>query len=950
MSAPSWADLEALFHEALARAPADRAAFLAERCAGRPELRAEVEALLRAHDEAASTLELPPVPPQKRLKILGTRLGVYEVTAQIGEGGMGQVYRATDTKLKRQVAIKILPPWLAADPDRLARFQREAEVLASLNHPNIAIIHGLEDADGVKALVMEIIEGEDLSQRIARGAVPLDDALPIAKQVAEALEAAHERGIIHRDLKPTNIKVRPDGTVKVLDFGLAKAMESTGVMAASGSMAPTFTTPAMTRAGMILGTAAYMSPEQARGKVVDTRADIWAFGAVLFEMLTGTRAFPGEDITETLAAVMKLDPTWDALGADVPARVHQVLRLCLQKDPRKRAQAIGDVRLALEGAFETAAAHTTGTAATAVTRRHAPEYIAWGLAIAATLLAIGVSVLYLRGPRQTDTLVRFGVASPADVVRPVGAGFGVTPDGQTLAFVARGVDGVSRIFIRRLDAAEAQPLAGTDLGTAPFWAPDGRSLGFAKEGGLYRVALDGTAPRRLCDVPGTLFRGGTWGSRGVIVFAQGAGGLLQVPDTGGTPAPVTMLDEGAKEASHVGPWFLPDGRHVLFLALAVGQTRGIIWATSISDPARTRLVESSGPAAYAAGWLLSTTDAPRRLVAQLFDPERLMLQGMPQPVRDRLPAANTGGNPGFAVSSSGVLIVDRVASPRVSQLVWMDRKGREVATVSRRATIPSFALAPDEGRVVADVVDNDSATSDLWLFEAGRPDGTRLTYEGSGSRPLWSLDGRRIYFTGSNDLRMLAIGATASASFENPGSFVHFEDVTRDGRYFVFKSSSELAEIWIQRVDSAERRTLVRGSFRARWPRVSPDSRWLAYTLDLPSGPEVFAQPFDRPGDRIQVSVKGGFGPVWRDDGRELYYESSEGLMAVPMTERGDALEAGTPQILFRIHTQGSVFNQPHNVEVAAHGQKFLVNTIVGDSDNVPLEVTLNWTAELKKK
>jgi Tol biopolymer transport system component len=269
--------------------------------------------------------------------------------------------------------------------------------------------------------------------------------------------------------------------------------------------------------------------------------------------------------------------------------------------------------------------------------------------------------------------------------------------------------------------------------------------------------------------------------------------------------------------------------------------------------------------------------------------------------------------------------------------------------VSRRATIPSFALAPDEGRVVADVVDNDSATSDLWLFEAGRPDGTRLTYEGSGIRPLWSLDGRRIYFTGSNDLRMLAIGATASASFENPGSFVHFEDVTRDGRYFVFKSSSELAEIWIQRVDSAERRTLVRGSFRARWPRVSPDSRWLAYTLDLPSGPEVFAQPFDRPGDRIQVSVKGGFGPVWRDDGRELYYESSEGLMAVPMTERGDALEAGTPQILFRIHTQGSVFNQPHNVEVAAHGQKFLVNTIVGDSDNVPLEITLNWTAQLKK-
>ena len=878
---------------------------------------------------------------------LGTRLGVYEVTAQIGEGGMGQVYRATDTKLKRQVAIKILPPSLAADPDRLARFQREAEVLASLNHPNIAIIHGLEDAAGVKALVMELIEGEDLSQRIAHGAVPLDEALPIAKQVAEALEAAHERRIIHRDLKPANIKVRPDGTVKVLDFGLAKAMESTGAMAANASMAPTLTTPAMTRAGMILGTAAYMSPEQARGKVVDTRADIWAFGAVLFEMLTGKRAFPGEDITDTLAAVMKLDPKWDAVGADVPARVRQVLRLCLQKDPRQRAQAIGDVRLALEGAFETAAAHT-GTPATAVARRHAREYIAWGLAIAAMLLTIGVSVLYLRAPRQADTLVRFGVAPPADVVRTVGAGFDVAPDGQTLAFVARGADGVSRIFIRRLEAAEAQPLAGTDLATAPFWAPDGRSLGFAKEGGLYRVALDGTAPRRLCDVPGTTFRGGTWGSRGVIVFARVAGGLLQVPETGGTPAPLTTLDEGAKEAAHFGPWFLPDGRHVLFLALAVGQTRGTIWATSISDPVRTRLVESSGPAAYAAGWLLSTTNPPRSLVAQLFDPERLTLQGTPQPVRDRLPNANTGGFRGFAVSSSGVLIVDR-PSPRVSQLAWMDRTGREVATMGPRATIPSFALAPDERRVVAEVIDNDAAKGDLWLLEAGRPDGTRLTYEGDGARPLWARDGRLIHFTGNNfTLRTLAIGATASAGFENPGPFVHFEDVTRDGRYLVFKSLSELPEIWIQRVDSAERRALVRGSFRATRPRVSPDSRWLAYTLELPSGLEVFAQPFDRPGDRIQVSVKGGFGPVWRDDGRELYYESPGGLMAVPMTERGGALEAGTPQTLFPIRTQGNVFNQPHNVEVAAHGQKFLVNTIVGDSDNVPLEMTLNWMAELK--
>jgi serine/threonine protein kinase len=320
---------------------------------------------------------------------LGTRLGVYHIAAQIGEGGMGQVYRATDTKLKRQVAIKILPPSLAADSDRLARFQREAEVLASLNHPHIATIYGLEECGGVGALVMELVEGEDLSQRIARGAIPIDEALSIAKQIAEALEAAHEKGIIHRDLKPANIKIRGDGAVKVLDFGLAKAMEPAGEVPASNSRSPTITTPAMTWAGILLGTAAYMSPEQARGKTVDQRADIWAFGAVLFEMLTGERAFPGEDLTDTLAAVVTLDPKWDAVGADVSPRVRQVLRVCLRKDPRQRAQAIGDVRLALEGAFESAAPQRTVSATSSALRGR----LAWTVAAAAVLVAAALAIM-----------------------------------------------------------------------------------------------------------------------------------------------------------------------------------------------------------------------------------------------------------------------------------------------------------------------------------------------------------------------------------------------------------------------------------------------------------------------------------------------------------------------------------------------------------------------------
>jgi eukaryotic-like serine/threonine-protein kinase len=400
----------------------------------------------------------------------GTRLGVYQINAQIGEGGMGQVYRATDTKLKRQVAIKILPPSLAADHDRLARFQREAEVLASLNHPHIAAIYGLDESAGITALVMELVEGDDLSQRIARGAISIEEALPIAKQIAEALEAAHEQGIIHRDLKPANIKVRSDGTVKVLDFGLAKAMESPAGSAPSASMSPTLTTPAMTRAGMILGTAAYMSPEQAKGRPVNRRADVWAFGCVLFEMLTGQRAFTGEDVADVLSRVLQREPDFDALPPMVPARVGQVLRVCLRKDLKQRAHHMADVRLALEGAFETAVAQTA-TSVPVVARGRAREYLAWGLATVATLLAVGASVLYLRASRQTDSIVRFTVPPPVGAVRPVGAGFAVSPDSQRLAFVATGADGVSRIFVRHIDAAEAQPLAGTDRAGAPSGRP-----------------------------------------------------------------------------------------------------------------------------------------------------------------------------------------------------------------------------------------------------------------------------------------------------------------------------------------------------------------------------------------------------------------------------------------------------------------------------------------------
>ena len=477
----------------------------------------------------------------------GTRLGVYQVTAQIGEGGMGQVYRAHDTKLNREVALKILPDLFASDPDRLARFTREAQTLASLDHPHIAAIYGLEDAGGVKALVMEFVEGDDLSQRIGRGAIAIDEALPIAKQIAEALEAAHEQGIIHRDLKPANIKVRPDGTVKVLDFGLAKAMEPAEGSSPTLSMSPTITTPAMTQAGMIFGTAAYMSPEQARGKTVDKRSDIWAFGCVLYEMVTGRRVFQGEDITETIAAVVKDQPDF----AQVPAAVRRLLKSCLEKDPKKRLQAIGDMRLLLEDAAPPITAPS----------RLQHGKAAWAVASAAVLGAAFLAFVHFRETPPQAPVIRSTLLPPANTTLDFPQGVGLpalSPDGQRIVFGARTADGKRPLWVRALDGLTTQPLAGTEGAAFPFWSPDSRFIAFFADGKLKKIDASGGPALTLADA--RLGRGGSWSRDGVIVFAPGVGEPIQrMPSAGGASSPVST-EPGSF------PWFLPDGRHFVYQA------------------------------------------------------------------------------------------------------------------------------------------------------------------------------------------------------------------------------------------------------------------------------------------------------------------------------------------------------------------------------------------------
>ena len=625
--------------------------------------------------------------------MIGTRIGVYDVVAKIGEGGMGAVYRATDTSLSRQVAVKVLPDAFASDAERLARFEREAKTLASLNHPHIAAIYGFEKSGGMHALVMELVEGDDLSVRIAAAhrlsptahGLPLDEALPIARQIAEALEAAHEQGIIHRDLKPANIKVRSDGTVKVLDFGLAKALDPGGGAGQAGRAgaeagvyrpdrpdrpglpgltSPTITSPAMlTGAGMILGTAAYMSPEQAKGRAVDRRADVWAFGVVLFEMLTGTRAFEGEGISETLARVLEREPDWSRLPSTLSPALRTYLVRCLEKDPRQRIRDIGDVRLALEGAFETAASQATPPT-TASSRGRWPWMAAFAV-VAALIAALAVPALrHLREtPPPPPPEMRLEITTPAT---DAPLQFALSPDGRSLVFVASG-DGASRLWLRPLDQGEARPLAGTEGGTAPFWSPDSRSIGFFAAAKLLRLDTAGGAPQVLANTSGTGL-GGSWSANGTILFAQQSTGspLSRVATAGGDAVAVTRLDP-PRQASHRYPQFLPDGRHFLFYAAGTPDAAGI-YLGSLDGGAPTRLTAAdSGGAFLPPNQVVFVRQGT--LVARRLDLARGALIGEFATLADRV-GVETNSRGGFAVSGGrpgGLSRRRRIATPNVGR-------------------------------------------------------------------------------------------------------------------------------------------------------------------------------------------------------------------------------------------------------------------------------------------
>jgi eukaryotic-like serine/threonine-protein kinase len=920
----------------------------------------------------------------------GVRLGPYEILDAIGAGGMGEVYRARDAKLGRDVALKVLPEAFARDAERMARFQHEAKVLASLNHPNIASIYGLEDSGATRALIMELVEGPTLADRIRSGPIAIDEALRIAKQITEALEYAHERSIVHRDLKPANVKVTKDDAVKVLDFGLAKAIEPYAVspdcmhvsdlehrmehLLEEGTeftdIANSPTVSAMaTRAGVLLGTAAYMSPEQAKGKPVDRRADIWAFGCVLYEMLTGEMTFRGESVTDTLAAVIKEEPDWARLPSATPIQIRVLLRRCLQKDPKKRLRDIGDARISvdevLSGAPDQSFVGGTGISAPL-----------WHRALLSVVAVLVIALIVLgwayhrvaNGPIPTAHAMRFQV--PVTVNLATGGSFALSPDGRQLAFAALGSDGVARLWIRSLNSLEARPLPGSEspLLTPFFWSPDSRYIAFQAGEKLKKIDVSGGAAETLCGVQSPAV-GGSWSRDGVIIFGQVAGGIMQVSENGGSASPLTTLDPSRKETTHGYPSFLPDGRHFIYFRLSEKPENSGVYSGSLDARPREQdskllLATAYGPAyvpSSGAGLdqLLFVRDGT--LMAQPFDPRRLELSGEPVTVAEQVGSFLTTGF--FSASTNGVLAYRAGRGGGDLELTWFDRQGKVLGTAGERGAYETLALSPDGTRAAVSRVDSSSA---LWLLDFSRGTSTRFTFGLSAALlGTWSPDGNRIIFN-SNESGVFDL-------YQKPANGVQEKELlvkssedkyptswSRDGRFLLYRTSGSLTtkhSLWVLPLEGDKKPfPFLRTEFNNDDGQFSPDGHWVAYDSDESGRSEIYVRTFSPDstaaasdtGGKWLISIGGGNQPRWRVDGKELYYLSPDRkLMAVEITAKAE-FQAGVAKLLFQAPL-GFGLGSEGQWDVAPDGKRFLFPSPTDQLSAAPFTVVLNWQAGLKK-
>lgn len=967
-----WTQVDQLFQAALERATEERAAFINKACGSDDSLRREVEALLASEGEARNFIESPAYQLAASLlagddteSLSGRLLGHYQIISLLGKGGMGEVYRARDTRLGRDVAIKLLPADFAHDTDRLRRFEQEARATSALNHPNILTIYDFGEHDGAPYIVAELLEGENLRSQSEKGALSPKKAVEFAQQIAAGLAAAHDKGIVHRDLKPENLFVMKDGRVKILDFGLAKLKPQQ--FAAEVSWQASKRKP-LTSPGVVLGTVSYMSPEQVRGQEADQRSDIFAFGIILYELLSGKQAFGGSSVAEVMSAILKVEPPeLSEVNTKVSPQLERTVRHCLEKEPGLRFQSARDLIYALEVLADSAgrapaSAKADTSLPTTFPLRAAGETfalagpwrdrIAWSGLVVVGLLAAGFAGTYFS--RRADTYethaMRLAINPPENASFD---SFALSPDGRWLAFTAA-TGGKVQLWLRSLDTAEVRTFHGTEGARLPFWSPDSQWLAYFVGGRLKKLLISGGPPQTVCDV--VFPSGATWSRDNLIIFSILSGGLFRVSALRGEVARLTSSDLSVQEQSYSYPCFLPDGRHFLYSILGGAKGAQGIYLGSLDGKVKRRLLTEISSALYAPpGFLLFQRD--ESLLAQAFDTDKLQLRGEAFTVAEQVGLDLLQRQRlGISVSDNGILVLDAYPNRQSKQLLWLDRSGKQLSAIRDWWPLTGPALAPDEKHFVADRRNpKETNTYDLWLSDLSGEKRTKFTLDpGTPRYPLWSPDGSRIIWTSTGEDGFRPFQKAASGTGQDEPLFNIRgtpTDWSRDGRFIFFEYGypKPSYDIWVQPVLGGQQPyPLIQAEGGQSNAHLSPNGRWLAYLSDEGGNREVYVQRFPNGGSTRQVSTNGGAGLSWRRDGKELFYHGSDGkLMAVPVLE-GENFEMGAPVPLFEFRS-GINAPAPTPYTVTGDGQRFLVNAIVNAEPRAPLTVIINWAASRKK-